>query len=172
MLHTFVLCREDTQIILRTFCVPQPHISGLSAINSANGFYSKVPVNNANRAKNKPSNDAIQKRSEKICVSKIRCRRQNPASFHATAGTAFAVYLRLSSAFGATFGSQKLFPDMRLYRYGQYHKLDRKILYRYRRILQPCVFGQCRRAFQRLFFIGQLSYQQQYRTQCAAAVGK
>lgn len=67
---------------------------GLLAINSANGFYSQVPVNNANGAKINPP--TMKRRSEKICVRKIRYRRQNP-SFHATAGTAFAVYLRLLS---------------------------------------------------------------------------
>ncbi len=82
---------------------------GLLAINSANGFYSQVPVNNANGAKNKPSND------EKAFRKNLR--KKNPLQ---TAKSELSRYSRnclcgiLAAVitFGATFGSQKLFPDM------------------------------------------------------------
>ncbi|MFR4023367.1 MAG: hypothetical protein ACLTZI_10450 [[Eubacterium] siraeum] len=75
---------------------------GLLAINSANGFYSQVPVNNANCAKSKPSND------EKAFRKNLR--KKNPLQ---TAKSELSRYSRnclcgiLAAviAFGATFGS-------------------------------------------------------------------
>ena len=108
----------------------------------------------------------MKKRSEKICVKEKSV----------TDGKIRAFTLQQELPLRYTCGCYHIRCDLRLtkalsgyelYQHRQYHKLDRKILYGYRRIFQPCVFGQCRRAFQRLFFIGQLPYQQQYRGECA-----
>ncbi|MFR2154512.1 MAG: hypothetical protein ACLS48_07610 [[Eubacterium] siraeum] len=119
---------------------------GLLAINSANGFYSQVPVNNANGAKNKPSND--EKTFRKICVRKIRYRRQIELSRYSR--NCLCGILAAVITFGATFWLAKALSD-ELYQHRQYPKLDRKILYGYRRIFQPCVFGQYGRTFNGYF---------------------
>lgn len=82
---------------------------GLLAISSANGFYSQVPVNNTSGGKNTPTTD------EKLFRKNLR--KKNPLQ---TAKSELSRYSRnclcgiLAAVitFGATFGSQKLFPEM------------------------------------------------------------
>ncbi len=79
---------------------------GLYAISSANGFYSKVP---ANAGRNNPGSD------EKLYRRSLK--KKNPLQ---TARSELSRYgrnclcgiLAAIITFGATFGSQKLFPDM------------------------------------------------------------
>lgn len=82
---------------------------GFLAISSANGFYSHVPVNNTGGGKNTVTND------EKVFRKNLR--KKNPLQ---TAKSELSRYSRnclcgiLAAVitFGATFGSQKLLPEM------------------------------------------------------------
>lgn len=93
----------------RLFCICTAcgnRIFGLYAISSANGFYSKVP---ANAGRNNPGSD------EKIYRRSLKKKKplQTARSELSRYGrNCLCGILAAIITFGATFGSQKLFPDM------------------------------------------------------------